>query len=186
MARQVREVLKIVPDVEKSGALLGPKQLSSYLDLYWTFFDILFPVIHKGTFHASTVAPELVIAMATIGMSYAPGNDVYHLAVEIHRKFRNILLIMVDDHPQVPLWVHQSLLLTNYFVKMLGSRNQHAMSQMFHGTNIALLKLSGYLSDLKEPTPVLENIDREKYWEEWVDYESRKRYVPIQLVIQLF
>lgn len=175
MEEKVFEVLKIVPQLEEKRNLLGHKELSSYLDLYWNFFDILYPIIHKGTFNASTCAPELIVAMATIGMSYAPSNDVYNLAIEIHRKFRNILLIMVDDHPQVPLWVHQSLLLTNYFVKMLGSRNQHAMSQMFHGTNIALLKLSGYLSDLKEPTPMLENMNPENYWKEWVDYESRKR-----------
>lgn len=185
--RQMVETLSYIPCLPQHLSLFTASRISDYLKLFWRYFDVVYPVIHKPTFDTSKSEPELLIAMTTIGMAYSASDSVYNLAIEIHRKFRNMLLVKVDDQPQVPLWVHQSLLLTNHFVKMLGSRNQHAMSEMFHGTNIALLKLSGYLSDLKEPTPTaLLNAEQDdthhqdkdllsQYWKEWIEYECRKR-----------
>lgn len=184
---QIIDILKYVPCLQEKISIFTPTRISEYLKLFWRYFDVVYPVIHKATFDVSTSEPELLIAMTTIGMAYCTCSEAYELAIAIHRKFRSMLLVKVGDHPQVSLWVHQSLLLTNYFVKLLGSRNQHSMSEMFHGTNIALLKLSGYLSDLKEPTPtVLLNTEQneyseqyqellKQYWNEWVEYECRKR-----------
>lgn len=184
---EIVKTLEYIPALVDKTALFTSNKLAEYLELFWNYFDVVYPVIHKATFTASLAEPELLIAMVTIGMAYGASDQVYQLAIEIHRKFRNMLLVKVDDQPQVPLWVHQSLLLTNYFVKLLGSRNQHAMSEMFHGTSIALLKLSGYLSDLKEPTPTallssdqgdcdtLDDALLSQYWSEWTEYECRKR-----------
>ncbi|KAK9474287.1 fungal-specific transcription factor domain-containing protein [Dipodascopsis tothii] len=121
----------------------------------------------------------MLIAIVTIGMAYSNIAGASDLAITIHRKFRNIVFLMIEDQPHVQLWVHQTLLLTNYFDKMLGSTVQYDMSQFFHGTNIALMHFSGYLKGTSEPAFMDERSGRhlrtEQQWKEWVVYETTKR-----------
>ncbi|KAK7204176.1 fungal-specific transcription factor domain-containing protein [Myxozyma melibiosi] len=151
--------------------------MKQYLNLYWVHFDALYPILHRPTFDPSVMEPALLIAIVTIGMAYSTDREASTLAIVIHKKFRNIVFLMIEDQPQVQLWVHQTLLLTNYFDKMLGSTVQYDMSQFFHGTNIALIHFSGYLKGLQEPqiSETSDNDTADHQWREWVWYETTKR-----------
>ncbi|KAK9453515.1 fungal-specific transcription factor domain-containing protein, partial [Dipodascopsis uninucleata] len=171
------EVLKPIAEVTTENPYFSLTAVKRYLNLYWVHFDPLYPILHRSTFDPSVMDPALLISIVTIGMAYSSDSEASLLAISIHKKFRNIVFLMIEDQPQVQLWVHQTLLLTNYFDKMLGSTVQYDMSQFFHGTNIALMHFSGYLKGLTEP-PVNETYDvatADTQWREWVIYETTKR-----------
>ncbi|KAK9463363.1 fungal-specific transcription factor domain-containing protein, partial [Lipomyces oligophaga] len=171
------EVLAPVPEVKSDTPQFSLDSIEKYLELYWIHFDPLYPIFHNPTFVSNNVEAPLLIAIVTIGMAYSNDPKACSLAIAIHRKFRNIVFLMIGDQPQVPLWVHQTLLLTNYFDKMLGSSVQYDMSQFFHGTNIAMMHFSGYLKGTQEPD-IREVTDQEladKQWHEWIIFETTKR-----------
>ncbi|KAK9429130.1 fungal-specific transcription factor domain-containing protein [Lipomyces doorenjongii] len=171
------EVLKPIPEIAIDNPYFSLSAMKEYLNLYWIHFDPLYPILHRATFDPTVVEPALLIAIVTIGMAYSSDREASNLAIVIHRKFRNIVFLMIEDQPQVQLWVHQTLLLTNYFDKMLGSTVQYDMSQFFHGTNIALMHFSGYLKGLTEP-PVVETNDSvfaDHQWKKWIEFETTKR-----------
>ncbi|KAK9318345.1 fungal-specific transcription factor domain-containing protein [Lipomyces starkeyi] len=171
------EVLKPIPEITFDNPYFSLLAMKQYLNLYWVHFDPLYPILHRATFDPTVVEPALLIAIVTIGMAYSSDREASNLAIVIHRKFRNIVFLMIEDQPQVQLWVHQTLLLTNYFDKMLGSTVQYDMSQFFHGTNIALMHFSGYLKGLTEP-PVVETNDSvfaDHQWKKWIEFETTKR-----------
>ncbi|KAK9244774.1 fungal-specific transcription factor domain-containing protein [Lipomyces tetrasporus] len=171
------EVLKPIPEIAFDNPYFSLSAVKQYLNLYWVRFDPLYPILHRATFDPSVMEPALLIAIVTIGMAYSSDREASNLAIVIHRKFRNIVFLMIEDQPQVQLWVHQTLLLTNYFDKMLGSTVQYDMSQFFHGTNIALMHFSGYLKGLTEP-PVVEtngSVFADNQWRKWVEFETTKR-----------
>lgn len=172
------EVLKPIAEITPDNPYFSLQAMKQYLNLYWVHFDALYPILHRPTFDPSVMEPALLIAIVTIGMAYSTDRDASSLAIVIHKKFRNIVFLMIEDQPQVQLWVHQTLLLTNYFDKMLGSTVQYDMSQFFHGTNIALIHFSGYLKGLQEPHIVdtADQIAADHQWREWVWYETTKRY----------
>ncbi|KAK9476225.1 fungal-specific transcription factor domain-containing protein [Lipomyces japonicus] len=171
------DVLKPIPEINAKNAYFSLVSMKTYLNLYWEHFDTLYPILHRPTFDPSVTEPALLVSIVTIGMAYSPDREISNLAIAIHRKFRNIIFLMIEDQPQVQLWVHQTLLLTNYFDKMLGSTVQYDMSQFFHGTNIALMHFSGYLKGLSEPQIVKteDSVQADKQWHEWVWYEMTKR-----------
>ncbi|KAK9469477.1 fungal-specific transcription factor domain-containing protein [Lipomyces arxii] len=171
------EVLKPISEIKEDNIYFSLPTMKQYLDLYWVHFDPLYPILHRATFDPSVVEPALLISIVTIGMAYSTDREASSLAIAIHRKFRNIVFLMIEDQPQVQLWVHQTLLLTNYFDKMLGSTVQYDMSQFFHGTNIALMHFSGYFKGLTEPTVVntMDSVAADRQWRRWVEYETTKR-----------
>lgn len=168
-------VLTIMDGQKGRSALFTQERLTGYLELFWNKFDPIYPFIHAATFVADKAQPELLVAMVTVGMGYCHDSTVYELATDIHRKFRNILLIMMEDQPQFSLWVHQCLLLTNFFVTNLGTESQHETSQVFHGIAISHLKLSGYLTTPKDPATLADEPITHEYWQRWVECESKKR-----------
>ncbi|KAK9321813.1 fungal-specific transcription factor domain-containing protein [Lipomyces orientalis] len=171
------DVLKPIPEITFDNPYFSLSAAKQYLNLYWVRFDPLYPILHRATFDPSVMEPALLIAIVTIGMAYSSDREASNLAIVIHRKFRNIVFLMIEDQPQVQLWVHQTLLLTNYFDKMLGSTVQYDMSQFFHGTNIALMHFSGYLKGLTEP-PVVgtdDSVFADNQWRKWVEFETTKR-----------
>lgn len=174
---RIMAVMKDVPNVDPNSPYFAPESLSRYLDLYWSNFDPLYPMIHKPTFKATETCAELLICMIIVGMAYSNDSGSYDLAVTILQKVRIAILAMIGSKPDVPIWVLQGLLLLNYFVNVFGSRNLIEMSQVFHGTHIALLRLTGYLSDLVIPEiPEDYNaIDIDAFWNYYIDFETKKR-----------
>lgn len=175
--RRIMAVMKDVPNVDASSPYFSPESLSRYLDLYWSNFDPLYPMIHKPTFKATETCAELLICMIIVGMAYSNDSGSYDLAVTILQKVRIAILAMIGSKPDVPIWVLQGLLLLNYFVNVFGSRNLIEMSQVFHGTHIALLRLTGYLNNLVIPEiPEDYNaIDIDAFWTYYIGFETKKR-----------
>ena len=100
------------------------------------------------------------------------------MALQIYPKIRIAILSTIDDDSDIPLWsLLQSLLLINYFIQNFGSDSSIKMSQVFQGTHIALLRLSGYLDKLAIP-PIPENyntIAKEEFWQRYILFETKKR-----------
>lgn len=173
--QNILQMLQTVPHLSERSHMMTPDKLGSYLKLFWLHFDAVYPIIHQPTFVADEAQPELLAAMMIIGMTSVQDQSVYELAIDIHLKFRSIIFSVMESQPHLPLWIHQCLLLTNYFARILSRESLHEMSQIFHATNIAHIKMSGYLSSLTVPTISLDEPLDENTWLQWVNYESKKR-----------
>ncbi|ODQ64878.1 hypothetical protein NADFUDRAFT_51478 [Nadsonia fulvescens var. elongata DSM 6958] len=151
--------LRYVPSVSADSAYFTKEALSRYLADFWRLFIPLYPIIHRATFRPSHARVELLIMMVSIGMTYHPDSECYRLSLDIqrHRRFHGAIMALVNDGDDqnkddiLPLWVLQCLILRNYFAKMLGSKAQFENCQVFHGSNIALMRLSGYFEGVKFP-----------------------------------
>jgi len=72
------------PSSQSSSRGLPPlKLINCFIQLYFEHFQPFFPLLHQPSFDSSTLAPELVLAVVTIGCRYskASGSDVCALAL---------------------------------------------------------------------------------------------------------
>ncbi|ODV89432.1 hypothetical protein CANCADRAFT_139664 [Tortispora caseinolytica NRRL Y-17796] len=183
-ADRIIKFLSVIPGVSDRLYLLDIPHLNSYLILYFEKFHALYPFLHLPTFYSYNTQSAVLVAMITIGMNYYEDTDAYYLAVAIHRRFRSIIIILIEDQPRVPLWIIQTLLLANYFDRMFGTNVQYDMAQVFHSSNVTLMRFSGYLSPM--PTPQVDakhDLNTlEMQWANWVEYESTKRAIFFMLI----
>ncbi len=167
------------PDIE---SIFSSYQLSIYLEYYWNQFDTIYPIIHFATFNSTTTDACLLAAMIIIGMSNYPNPKIYRKSLNIHDEMRNRLLTVISECPKSELSVLQSIMILCHFSLYLGSQHQFDMQQVFHGTVMTLIRISGYLNSLTRP--ILRNCftdcnltaqEVQAQWENWVNYESSKR-----------
>uniref|UniRef100_A0A060T5A4 ARAD1C10472p n=1 Tax=Blastobotrys adeninivorans TaxID=409370 RepID=A0A060T5A4_BLAAD len=163
--------------VKSNPAYFTQQALSSYMEYYWINFDPLYPFIHRATFKASMAPPKLLISMVIVGMGYSDDSATYGIAVDIHKKVRLALLSEIDDQPNLPVWILQGLLLIDYFALNFAPWQMNEMSQIFHGSHIALLHRSGYLTEMTIPEIPSDysTIDYEAFWKYYIEYETKKR-----------
>ncbi|CAN6648432.1 hypothetical protein TRVA0_023S00606 [Trichomonascus vanleenenianus] len=175
-----RKIIDLIPSsaqLDMKSSSLSASAFMEYLHLYWTRFDPVYPMIHKALFRADEAQPELLMSMAIVGMAYSNDPDAPSIALALHKRIRIVILAMIDDDAHLPTWILQCLLLINYFAEVFGSRGLIEMSQIFHGTHIALIRLSGVLNNLDIPEiPEDYNaIDVDAFWKRYIQFETMKR-----------
>lgn len=148
-------------------------EVSIFLQQFARHFNSIYPIIHQPTFDANDINRWLLVAIISIGMSYTT-SEHYDIACKIHKRFRLNLYGQISD-VKVDLELLQAVLLDDLCGKMLGDTNQISLGHVFHGTSINLLRYSGYLDNLQEPSIESEDTDTMTTWKEWIHYESCKR-----------
>lgn len=156
----------------------APTVLQYHLELYFTNYHDQFPILHKPTcFDApDRVNPLLLISIVTLGTSFS--KEYFPSSVEIHRLLRGRIL----GHRQLteaPLWLLQTLLLSEALQKMLGPRDLHELSATFHGAVVTLLRrcqLSALDSEFFDGS-------KEQIWKKWIEFESTRRLVSLGFIM---
>lgn len=142
------EILKLLASARPrtpEGSEIGPDHpdltlsaMQNYLDLFFSRFNVAYPILHQPTFDPSETQTLLLLAVLLLGATYSK-KAVHRLAVCIH----DVLRGQIFQHPSfsaVPeLWMLQTILLVECFGKSRAGQKQHDMAHLFHGLLIKLV-----------------------------------------------
>jgi len=112
--------------------LLTLSSLQNYCDLFFSRFNISYPLLHQATFEVSKVNPLLLISVILLGATYADKAS-HRLAVCIHDELRAKIFQNSAFKAQPTLWMLQTILLVECFGKSRAGQSQHDMAHLFHG-----------------------------------------------------
>ncbi|OAL25026.1 hypothetical protein AYO22_04903 [Fonsecaea multimorphosa] len=161
--------------ITTSSNLLSAASLQRYSNLFFTKFNVSYPLIHLPTFDPSLTDALLLIAILSIGATY-DGKDSHQMAIDIH----NVLRPRIIQHPsfneQPELWLLQTILLVDCLGTSRADHKQHAMSNMFHGLLINLLRRAD-CQNIRTP-PISSSCSGnqlEHQWKQAMHLEQRKR-----------
>ncbi|GMF07107.1 unnamed protein product [[Candida] boidinii] len=162
---KLSDILKLIPSLINHPDFKISK-LERLLSIYWNFFHVRFPILHKPTFIAKNSPTLLLLAMIMLGAKLS--NCVPDLSSSIEEKLINPKtladqianplrwLLFSSPHFQPPAksWIIQSLLILEFYEKNCSSRVLHERAHLHHGTTIQLLRRSPTLggSPLKSST----------------------------------
>jgi hypothetical protein len=120
------------PEITRDHPLLSVPVLQEYCDLYFTRFNISYPLLHQATFDPTYVDPLLLTSVLLLGATYS--NRESHLfAICLHDVMRAQILGSEAFTARPPLWILQTILLVECFGKYRAGQLQHDMSHLFHG-----------------------------------------------------
>lgn len=124
-----------VPDgleITRDHPLLSLPILQDYCDLYFTRFNIAYPLLHAATFITAQADPLLLTSVLLLGATYSD-RESHLFAICIHDIMRAQILGSPDFTTRPPLWILQTILLVECFGKSRAGQLQHDMSHLFHG-----------------------------------------------------
>ncbi|KAJ5670290.1 uncharacterized protein N7477_005653 [Penicillium maclennaniae] len=178
-----RGILALVAQAQATGIdgqpmaldshLLSLPALQGYCDLFFTRFNVTYPLIHQATFNPNTVEPIHLAAILFMGATYST-REAHQLAVGVHDKLRNQLLCHNDFSPQPDLWVLQTMLLIDCFGKMRAGPKQRENAQLFHCILIKLIRRSN-CCNIQDLSHLASADDLDQAWRQAMDAEQRKR-----------
>ena len=153
--------------------LLSLPALQGYCDLFFTHFNVTYPLIHQSTFNPNVVDPVYLAAIIFMGATYST-REAHQLAVGVHDKLRNQLLCHDKFSPQPELWVLQTMLLIDCFGKMRAGPKQRENAQLFHCVLIKLIRRSN-CCNIQDSFHLANSGDLDQAWRHAMDAEQRKR-----------
>ncbi|GAB1211393.1 hypothetical protein ATERTT37_000507 [Aspergillus terreus] len=153
--------------------LLSMQSLQSYCDLFFTRFNITYPLIHQATFNPNAIEPVFLAAILSMGATYS-SREAHQLAVGIHDALRNQLFCHADFSPQPDLWVLQAMLLIDCFGKMRAGPKQRERAQLFHCVLIKLIRRSNCCTIRIQGLSNRPD-DLDFAWRQAMEQEQRKR-----------
>ncbi|CZT22005.1 related to C2H2 zinc finger protein [Ramularia collo-cygni] len=164
--------------ITSSHQLLTLASLQSYLDLFFTRFNTVYPLIHLSTFNPTSIEPILLLSAILLGATYAD-KEAHQLAVCIHDVLRPYIFSCPGFNARAELPILQAILLTECLGKSRAGQRQHDMSHLFHGLLINLIRRSE--CQTADPETVGKDLDGdiESHWRKWADLESKKRLAQI-------
>ncbi|KZF25827.1 hypothetical protein L228DRAFT_84633 [Xylona heveae TC161] len=160
-------------DISIEHPLLSLGALQTYSDLYFTCFNLSYPLLHQATFQPSLVNPLLLTAVLLLGATYSD-KEAHLLAVCIHDIMRVEIMSNQAFSARPSLWILQTILLVECFGKSRAGQVQHDMSHLFHGMLINLIRRSDCQS-ARSPVFTESSLDLNDYWKSAVDAEQRRR-----------
>ncbi|KAK5208852.1 hypothetical protein LTR41_005249 [Exophiala xenobiotica] len=161
--------------IDTSSSLLSPPAFQQYSDLFFTRFNVSYPLIHQATFEPSRTEALLLTAILLLGATY-DGKEAHQMAVGVH----DVLRARIIQHPlfneQPELWILQTILLVDCFGTSRAGQKQHAMSNMFHGLLINLLRRADCQNVRNSSIEFChDGSDLDAQWRQAMDAEQRKR-----------
>lgn len=160
--------------ITENSEILELDQLQECINMFFTKFNITYPLIHCITFIPANVDPLFLISIVLLGASYCSKN-IHQQAVQIHDCLRGALFSSQHFDPNPDLWVLQTLLLIEVFGKNRAGIKQHESSLLFHGLLINLIRRSGCESATTDPYDIKDETNRDEAWYNWIKQESMKR-----------
>ena len=119
-------------DISRNHHLLSLESLQQYSDLFFSRFNMSYPLLHQATFDPSDVNVLLLISVLLLGATYSRKEE--HLfAICIHNTMRAQIFESAAFTTRPTLWMLQTILLVECFGKSRAGQLQHDMSHLFHG-----------------------------------------------------
>lgn len=127
-------------EVSREHPLLALQVLQEFCDLFFSRFNVSYPLIHQATFDAAQVDPLLLTSILLLGATYA-SKESHLFAICIHDTMRTQILASDAFTTRPTLWMIQTILLVECFGKSRAGQLQHDMSHLFHGLLIKYFPL---------------------------------------------
>ena len=164
--------------INGSSSLLSLQALQEYCDLFFTRFNCSYPLIHAPSFEISQADPLILTSILLLGATYS-GRDAHQMAVGVHDSLRAQIIQHPSFNEQPELWVLQTILLVDCFGTLRAGQKQHAMSNMFHGLLINLIRRPDCQNIRTSSPPITTpvNADLDLMWRSEMELEQRKRLV---------
>jgi hypothetical protein len=159
--------------IDLSSDLLSLGSLQTYCDLFFTKFNMSYPLVHQPTFDPYRVDELFFAAVVCMGATY-DSREACDLAVGIYSSLRDHLLSHTQFSPQPELWELQTMLLIDFFGKQRAGHKQLDMAHLFHCTLVKMIRRSGSLLLQTAPTVDVPD-DLESAWRREMAVEARKR-----------
>lgn len=157
---------------DSTSPLLSLEALQTYYDLFFSRFNVAYPLIHQATFDPNRVDAVLLAAIICLGATYS-SREAHQLAVGILDSLRNHLLCHFDFSSQPDLWVLQTMFLIDCFGKMRAGPKQRDQAQLFYCVLIKMIRRSNCCA-VQTSIPAQPE-DLESVWHKAMDAEQRKR-----------
>lgn len=119
-------------EISEEDPLLSLETLQRYCDLYFSRFNVSYPLIHPATFDPSSIDPLLLVSVLLLGATY-DDKDSHLFAISIHDVMRAQIFASCAFNTRPTLWMLQTILLVECFGKSRAGQLQHDMSHLFHG-----------------------------------------------------
>lgn len=123
---QQLETLSNIGSIIESPSHSATSNLDNYISLYWSNFDKLFPIIHRGTF-VQNQNLLLTFSMAAIGTQYYSNPEERNYGVEFHTYCTKTISLALDR----TLQTMQAILLTEIFTRFCGKKTTVRISRPF-------------------------------------------------------
>jgi hypothetical protein len=118
--------------ISNDHPLLSLPCMQSYLDLFFTYFNVAYPLLHRATFNPSQAEPLFLLSILLMGATYSDKAS-HTLAICIHDSLRGQVFQHAGFTASPDLWMLQTLLLLESFGKSRAGQKQHDMAHLFHG-----------------------------------------------------
>lgn len=125
---------------EKNTSL---ESLQRYIARFWLFFHPQYPILHKPTFSPDRCPEGLLWVIIVIGASYDRCDDFSRAVAD---PLRWVLFGSPEFDPPAKLWVIQSLILLEFYEKVMTSRRLHIRGHIHHGSTLQLIRRGPMLS----------------------------------------
>ena len=119
-------------EISRDHPLLSISSMQNYLDLFFSRFNVAYPLLHQATFDPSQTEPLLLLAVLLLGATYSE-KAIHRLAVCIHDVLRAQIFQHTAFSSTPELWMLQTILLVECFGKSRAGQKQHDMAHLFHG-----------------------------------------------------
>lgn len=119
-------------EISRDHPLLSLSSMQNYLDLFFSRFNVAYPLLHQATFDPSQTEPLLLLAVLLLGATYSE-KAIHRLAVCIHDVLRAQIFQHSSFSSTPELWMLQTILLVECFGKSRAGQKQHDMAHLFHG-----------------------------------------------------
>lgn len=119
-------------EITREHALLSLSSMQNYLDLFFSRFNVAYPLLHQATFDPSQTEPLLLLAVLLLGATYSE-KATHGMAVCIHDVLRAQIFQHAAFSATPELWMLQTILLVECFGKSRAGQKQHDMAHLFHG-----------------------------------------------------
>ncbi|KAI6710151.1 hypothetical protein JHW43_007332 [Diplocarpon mali] len=161
-------------EINRYHPLLSLSIMQEYCNLYFTRFNVSYPLLHRATFDPAHVDPLLLTSVLLLGATF--GTKESHLiAVCIHDTLRAQIFASTAFNTRPTLWVLQTILLVECFGKSRAGQFQHDMSHLFHGLLINLIRRSDCQSARCQSFGATKDVGPAQRWIAEVDAEQRRR-----------
>lgn len=160
-------------EITRDHPLLSAEVLQQWSDLFFSRFNVSYPLLHQATFDPASTPPLLLTSILILGATYSNKND--HLfSICIHNIMRTHIVGSEAFTTRPTLWILQTLLLVECFGKSRAGQLQHDMSHLFHGLLINLIRRSDCQS-AKCQTFKDGEVDQDTRWRAEIEAEQKRR-----------
>jgi hypothetical protein len=119
-------------EITTDHPLLCLETMQNYCDLYFSRFNVSYPLLHPATFSPADVDPLLLTSILLLGATY-DDKESHLFAICIHDVMRAQIFASGAFNTRPTLWMLQTILLVECFGKSRAGQLQHDMSHLFHG-----------------------------------------------------